>query len=91
MDFDLFFPVVYDQQRELERLVAFLSDWFETQRLYNTAFVNHGGALPTNATVNPTELGFPTANAAGDDYQMVMSDLQTLPVSQTLAHSTQTS
>ena len=85
MDFDQFFPLAYNQQREIQRLVAFLTDWVETQCLYSINLAQ------SNATVNPAELGLPIATTAGDDYQIIVSDLQIMPVSQTPTYSTKIS
>ena len=85
MDFDQFFPLAYNQQWEIQHLVAFLTDWVETQRLYSINLAQ------SNAMVNPAELDLPIATTAGDDYQIIMSDLQTMPVSQTPTYSTKIS
>ena len=86
MDFDPLFPLTYDPQQEAQCLVYFVTDWVKTQQIYNTAFVNRGFSLSTNAMVNPAELDYPMATIAGEDYQTLMSDIQTMNVGQILAH-----
>ena len=67
-NFGFCFPPQYDRDREVERLVSFVTDWVDTQRLYNSAFgpVNFSA---NNETENPADLSSSSAPLFGSHYK----------------------
>lgn len=70
--FNLFFPEEFNQERENQRLINLIVDWFETQRLYNSAFGSRNAAAPMNNTLDPADLVYQTAPDASAGHQSLV-------------------
>lgn len=67
----LFFPLEYDRDREVQRLVSYLTDWVDTQRVYSSAFASITSPATYTSTVNPANFIHPSPSNV--DYETFMS------------------
>ena len=73
-DFSRVFQLEYDRDREVQRLVDFLTDWVDTQQVYGSAFSSITSSENTS-TVWPAELIYSGAPPSDVDYDTFMSGI----------------
>ena len=66
-DINILFPLQYDWNQEVQCLISFITDWVDTQQLYNSAFGIVDFSADTDV-VNPLDLSISGTPLSNNDF-----------------------
>ena len=70
-DINFIFPLQYDWDQEVQHLINFITDWVDTQQLYNSAYALDNSSADTGI-VNPFDLSSSGAPLFNNDFGMFL-------------------
>ena len=82
-DINIFFPLQYDQGWEVQYLISFVTDWVDTQQLYNSAF-GIGDFSADTGVMNPLDLNISGTPLSNNDFRSFVDGLNVAYVSHVL-------
>ena len=82
-DINILFPLQYDWDQEVQHLISFITDWVDTQRLYNSAFGIVDFSADTDV-VNPLDSSISGAPLSNNDFGSFVDGLNVAYVSHVL-------